>query len=103
MLNSITFVLRDILSKKKEVNTENYSSKVIFTYSTRHLAVKDKVRFYYALKGRDGKSGIIKKYSVEQLGRTVLLVDSRFQSQVEEFLRLWKCKFKKKKVLVENA
>ena len=31
---------------------------IIYTYSTKHLPKKDKVRFYYALKGRDGKTGI---------------------------------------------
>jgi hypothetical protein len=80
----------------------SYDEMVLYTYSTQHLLKKDKVRFYYALKGRDGKSGIVKKYGIEHLGRTVLLVPARFSDDVKGFLELWKCKIKIKKVLVEK-
>jgi len=72
--------------------------RVIFSYSLRHLAFKDKVRFYYALKGRDGKSGIIKGYRIEQISKGVLLVDDKFRDNVEDFLKLWKCVFKIKEI-----
>ena len=72
---------------------------VIFMYSTEHLAKKDKVRFYYALKGRDGKSGIVKAAKIEQLGRTVLFVQEKHAKDVEDFLKFWKCTYKTKKVL----
>ncbi len=73
---------------------------VIFMYTTEHLEYKDKVRFYYGLKGRDGKSGIIKKAGVDQLGKTVLLVSNDAAPSVETFLTGWKCVFKRKTVLV---
>ncbi|MBI4017102.1 MAG: hypothetical protein HY363_05415 [Candidatus Aenigmarchaeota archaeon] len=76
--------------------------KVIFTYSTEHLAQKDKVRFYYALKGRDGISGIIVALNIEQLGKTVLLVNSDKESDVTEFLEFWKCEYQKKRVYLEQ-
>ena len=81
---------------------ENYTPKFIFQYSTQHLPKKDKVRFYYALKGRDGKSGIVVSLKIEQLGRTVLLVSEKAEKEVEEFLNFWKCNFKKRKVLAEK-
>jgi len=83
---------------KKTFDLEKYQAKTIFTYSTEHLPKKDKVRFYYALKGRDGKTGIIKEYQIEQLGRTVLLVKEKHEQEAEEFLKYWKCKYKKKEV-----
>lgn len=82
---------------------ERYSQQVLFTYNTLHLKIKDKVRFYYALKGRDGKSGIIKRFNIEQLGRTVLLVEKKFEKDIDLFFKVWKCKYKKKKLLVENG
>lgn len=85
------------MAKKEEKIT-----KFIFQYSTKHLPKKDKVRFYYALKGRDGKSGIINSLKIEQLGRTVLLVSEKAEKEVEEFLSFWKCDFKKRKVIVEK-
>ncbi len=79
-----------------------FASKVIFTYSTEHLLKKDKVRFYYALKGRDGKTGIVKRCSIEQLGRTVLLVPVRFADDVHGFLKYWKCEYQSREVLVRQ-
>lgn len=74
----------------------------IFMYSTEHLPKKDKVRFYYALKGRDGKSGIVVSAKIEQLGRAVLFVPEKFEKDVDDFLCYWKCEYKKKKVFVEK-
>ncbi|MBN1644550.1 hypothetical protein JW851_00720 [Candidatus Woesearchaeota archaeon] len=88
------------MSNKKEVDSRNYSPRTIFTYSIEHLLKKDKIRFYYALKGRDGKSGIFKTYKIEQLGRAVLLVNPKFEKQVQEFLESWKCRFNKRRVLI---
>ncbi len=90
-----------VLVDEKSI-TKNFVSNCIFTYSTKHLLKKDKIRFYYALKGRDGKSGIAKKYKIKQLGRAVLMINSRFENHLKEFLSLWKCKFKKRRVLVEK-
>ncbi len=90
---------------KKEgtaVSIDNYRSAVIFTYSTEHLLKKDKIRFYYALKGRDGKSGVVKALKIEQLGRAVLLVSEKNASEVEDFLKLWKCGYGKRRILVER-
>jgi hypothetical protein len=87
---------------KKDLDSSRYSEKVIFMYSIEHLLKKDKIRFYYALKGRDGKTGIVKELKIEQLGRAVLLVNAGHEKHVSEFLNYWKCKFQKRKVLVEK-
>ena len=86
----------------KEVDKSNYKEMVLFTYSTKHLLKKDKIRFYYALKGRDGKSGIVKSCNIDHLGRTVLLVPIKFSKEVNEFLELWECKFETKEVLIKK-
>jgi hypothetical protein len=90
------------LVEKEVRNIADYEPKVIFTYSTEHLLKKDKIRFYYALKGRDGKSGIVKRCKINHLGRTVLMVSEKFAKEVEEFLTLWKCKFQKLEVLTKH-
>ena len=88
--------------KKKGVDSPRLRGKRIFSYSIKHLLKKDKVRFYYALKGRDGKTGIVKLYKVEQLGRAVLFVDEKHSQDVKEFLEYWKCAFKERRVFVEK-
>lgn len=74
----------------------------IFTYSIDHLAQKDKVLFYYALKGRDGKSGILASKGIIQMGRTVVLVPATLADEFSEFLDHWKCRSKKREMLLEN-
>ncbi|MFW5990971.1 MAG: hypothetical protein ACOCQX_01955 [Candidatus Nanoarchaeia archaeon] len=80
---------------------KNPKKMLIYTYSTEHLAKKDKVRFYYALKGRDGKSGLVKSLKIQQLGRTVLLVPERFREDMEQFIRVWNLPYSVRKVLAD--
>lgn len=87
--------------KSAETSSASYTRHSIFTYKTDHLAHKDKVRFYYALKGRDGKSGILKYTKARHLGPTVLLVSSSTSQTVENFLNDWECIFQRKEVLLE--
>lgn len=82
------------MGSKKEGNNE----AIIYTYSLKHLAKKDKVRFFYALKGRNGKKGILERLKIEQLGRTVLLAPASKEKEMDEFFAYWQCKPKKKKV-----
>lgn len=77
--------------------------RVLFTYGTEHLQYKDKIRFYYGLKGRDGKSGIVKDASIEQLGKTVLLVPEKKADSVRSFLESWKCRFEARRVILNAA
>ena len=65
----------------------------IVTYTTRHLLYKDKVRFFYALKGRGKQEGIITRCQIKQLGKTVLMLKPRFEKDVVSFLKEWKCAF----------
>ncbi|MBI4143826.1 hypothetical protein HY486_01095 [Candidatus Woesearchaeota archaeon] len=67
---------------------------IIFSYTTKHLKYSDKVRFYYAIKGRDGKSGLIKEYDITQLGKTVFLVKLEYEAALIHFFTEWKCKHK---------
>ncbi len=81
---------------------EDFVPACVFQYSTEHLLKKDKVRFYYALKGRDGRSGIVKNLSIEHLGKTVLLVPENNASDVDDFLNYWKCRFNKRNFWVKK-
>jgi len=70
----------------------------LFTYSLRHLKYKDKIRFFYALKGRGTGRGILKTTNSEQLGRAVLLTPVKNAPELDEFFRLWKCNFKARRI-----
>ena len=93
---------KKVKAKETGIDIGKYVARVIFTYSIEHMLKKDKIRFYYALKGRDGKSGIAKSCRIEQLGRAVLLVPMESEKEVAEFLGYWKCRFESRRVLVEK-
>lgn len=72
----------------------------LYCYSTRHLKDKDKVRFYYALKGRDGKSGLVKEKNLLYLAKTVLLASSKHDTELQEFFAFWNVPITKRNVIV---
>ena len=72
-------------------------NKVIFIYSIDNLSKKDKVRFFYGLKGRK-KDGLLFKTRSYKLGRGVVLVDRENEKVFEEFFNYWKNKWKKIRV-----
>lgn len=86
--------------REKEANRLKLLDKTIFTYTTTHLSPTDKVRFYYALKGRNGKNGIILELDITQLGKTVLLADANNEKSLSEFLASWGCEYSYLPVLI---
>jgi len=84
-----------------EIKETNLKEKVLFTFSTQEFLKKDKIRFYYALKGRDGKSGIVKSTNAEHLGSAVILVDAKHDAEWQDFFNLWKIRFERRKVYEE--
>ena len=70
--------------------------KILFTFSTQEFLKKDKIRFYYALKGRDGKSGLVVSTKAEHLGSAVILVDAKHDQEWQDFFNLWKIKFERR-------
>ena len=76
-------------------------TRILYVYSTSGLAKKDLVRFYYALKGRDGKSGILKATGTEFLAKGVLLAPQEIP-ELDEFFALWKVPTKKRRILLKD-
>lgn len=76
---------------------------LLYVYQTKKLTQTDKVRFYYALKGRNGKRGIVKDLKIQQLAKTVLLVSWKYEEEADAFFQLWNLPFTKRRVLVAEA
>ena len=75
----------------------DFEDKILFTYSIDHLSQKDKVRFHYALKGRN-KPGMLK--DCIQLGRGVILAPK--VEPFKSFLEHWKCRFEYREIEVNE-
>ncbi len=77
-------------------------SRILFKYETSRLPYTDKIRFYYALKGRDGKNGIIKSTNSEFLAKTIILVPVRFDNDVQSFFREWNVPFTRQRLFMQK-
>ena len=75
----------------------------IYTYSIAHLTHCQKIKFYYGLKGRDKKKGLLENTNTEQLGKGVLLVPKESWQQVTSFLQDWDCRYKTRIVFTQEA
>ena len=74
----------------------------IITYSLKHLTQTDKVKFFYALKGRGNSTGIVKRYKIEQLAKGCLIANDENVKRTLEFLRYWKCPVTQQKILIDE-
>jgi len=75
--------------------------RVLISYSTSHLLKKDKVRFFYALNGRNDMKGILPRTRAEHLGRAVLMIKPQHANEFHEFLSYWKCEWRELNLLLK--
>ncbi len=75
-----------------------HEAYLLVSYSLTHLSQTEKVKFYYALKGRGNTKGIIEKTGALSLGRSVFLEQVNMQEEIQKFLTGWNCNFHLRKV-----
>ena len=73
---------------------------MIYHYSSKHLTKTEKVKYYYALKGRDGKTGIVKALNLCHIGKGVILAPFRHGDDVEQLFKVWNISFLKRNAIV---
>jgi hypothetical protein len=81
-------------------NNKQENKKVLITYDASSLSNSNKVRFYYALKGRDGISGIMKLYNLNILSKKVFLFDFKYLENIEEFFKHWKIDYSFTEIII---
>ena len=77
---------------------KSIKDRQIYVYSTSHLTATERVKFFYALKGRNGKPGILDTTQSIFLAKSVLSVLPKQSKEIKQFLAEWRCKFYVKKV-----
>ena len=75
----------------------------ILCYSLKHLTQTEKVKFFYALKGRGKSPGILTTYNITQLSKGVLLVSQASLKQTHDFLAFWKCSVTETKIYKDEG
>jgi hypothetical protein len=85
---------------KSLLNNRNATRPVIMvTYSLENLDQTQKTQFGYALRGRNGKKGLISRLRGEAVGRSNLLVPMRSQKRIDEFLSEWNVRYKVRRLI----
>ena len=77
--------------------------RVIVTFEAEHLSPKDRVRFFYALKGRGEKAGFVEEVGAEHVGPGVIIISPERREKAETFFQYWKCRVAMKPVRMEDT
>ena len=81
---------------------KSIKNRQIYVYSSSHLTSTERVKFFYALKGRNGKPGILDTTQSVFFAKSVLSVLPNQSKEIEQFLKEWDCKFYVKKIKSSN-
>lgn len=82
-----------LTQEKPVAELMNGKAYTLFRFTLENLSRKDRVRFQYALKGRDMKNGLLKELNAQQLGAWVVTVPIQHTWRFKEFLDQWKVKY----------
>ena len=79
-----------------------FQPKILYKYDSSVLEYKEKIKLYYALKGRKGNGGILSRTGSEYLSKTVLLVSVKYDNEFQEFFKQWKLPFSRRVILISK-
>lgn len=82
---------------------DSQSNMLLITYTSSALSPTDKVRFYYALKGRNRDSGITKIYSIIHLAKQVFMVSEEYEDDMRKFFSTWKMPFTIRHIVLKRT
>jgi len=76
-----------------------YESGAIFSLNLTKLEKSKKVLFSYALHGKKGREGMLKKMDGKEIGRAVVFIPVKYLDDFKEFLEIWNIDFYMMKIL----
>ena len=77
-------------------------SQYLISFDLGSLNQTEKVKFLYALRGRDRISGIINHYALELIGKNVILCNQSNKDEVLIFFKTWNVPVKIYTVDIKN-
>lgn len=91
------------LIRNKEISELlGFKSFVIFWYNLKNLKQKEKVKFYYALRGRKMEEGLLKKLNGIYLGKGVIAVPLKYEDDIRDLFMKWKIPCNRRRILLEE-
>jgi len=79
-----------------------FGSSVLFWYNLENLKSIEKIKFSYALRGRNKKGGILRELKCEYLGKGCILVPVENEDEIREFFDRWNISFNRRRILTES-
>ncbi len=86
---SILFEGISLLSNKRLADKYGFSSLGMFKYEIKNFNPGKKTKFYYALNGRFGKEGVLKKLECIKISNNLVLTPLFNIEEFKEFLEFW--------------
>lgn len=77
-----------------------YKNQFLFNYEQKNLSSSERIRFHYALYGRNKNAGIMKTLSLKKLSDSVILCPITNVEKFKEFLNTWKIKHDSYPILI---
>jgi predicted nucleotidyltransferase len=90
-----------LLSGEALSKSLGYESKTLFQFEPGKLDKSDRVRFQYALAGRDSNSGIIKDLGAEKISGNAIIIPVSSENEAMQFFDRWRVPYKIKRVMAE--
>ena len=90
---------RKKLDKIESILGSKINPVFLITYSLTNLNHTQKTQFGYALKGRDGKSGMLKLVKGQPVGRNNIILPIKGLEEIKDFLATWKVKYQIKQFI----
>lgn len=112
-LKTYSFLVADLFKAENKSKLEKFSRgvsllslsktiKYLVRYDSSRLKGTDKVKFFYALKGRGTKTGILKNTRSESLAKGVIIVQATELKKLINFFKNWNCRVQKTEVIIEK-
>ncbi len=88
-----------LLYNKKFSERLGFEGYSLFSYNLKNLNHNNKTKFTYALIGRRGEEGMLKRVGALSLGKGSVKIPIENSIIFEDFLRRWSLDYKKKDIL----
>ena len=77
-----------------------FRSYIMATYSLKNMKQSDKVRFSYALYGREKNQGFLNEIKGKEIGKGSILVPVEKQDLLKKFFEQWRIEYKEQRVSI---
>ena len=70
-----------------------FSSYALFKYNLSNIKGSDRIRFYYALNGRNNNQGFLKEISANKFSEEIIFCEYNKIEQLKDFFKTWNIEY----------